>query len=245
MSQDVKHWTSPGPTAAKLGISYGTLNRWRNENYIEWKMLPSGRYKYNASSVCAPIEIQTKKDGDHSKTEKGDRKKVIYCRVSSPPQRPHLENQVRAMQAKYPDHIVIKDIGSGINFKRRGLLTLLDGIVGGTIQEVVVAHRDRLCRFAFDLVEWIAKRHGTRIVVESDPLHTSQASPKSDLVEDLLAIVHVFASRFHGLRKYERAIGKTAQAGEPPKEASEVKLGKRKQAEKATTHEKKAKSRRT
>jgi len=86
--------------------------------------------------------------------------KIAYCRVSSPNQRRDLERQVDAMRSSFPEHRVVTDIGSGINFKRRGLLSVLDAVVRGDVEEVVVAHRDRLCRFAFDLVKWIMHKHG-------------------------------------------------------------------------------------
>ena len=69
------------------------------------------------------------------------------------------------MAEKFPQHLVVEDIGSGINFKRRGLCSLLERVVCGSVSEVVVAHRDRLSRFGFELFEWIFKRFGVKLVV--------------------------------------------------------------------------------
>ena len=75
-------------------------------------------------------------------------------------------------------------------------------------KEVVVSHRDRLARFATELIEWILRLHGTRLVVQHQVLET----PESELVADLLAIVTVFACRSHGRRRYKRpAQGQEAQ----------------------------------
>ena len=108
------------------------------------------------------------------------------------------------MQHRFPSHQIIRDIGSGINFKRKGLLQILDLAYRGALEEVVVAHRDRLCRFAFDLVEWLLRERGVRLVV-LDP--TDASSPSAELADDLLAIVQVFSCRVNGRRKYRRDKG--------------------------------------
>jgi len=74
--------------------------------------------------------------------------------------------------------------------------------MSGHVSEIVVAHRDRLCRFGFELIESIAKKFNCRIVV----LDESQLSPQAELVNDLLSIIHVFSCRVSGLRKYSRQI---------------------------------------
>src|SRR6185312_2996935 len=66
---------------------------------------------------------------------------------------------------KCPDHELIKDIGSGLNWKRKGFTSILERSYQRDIEEVVVTHKDRLCRFAFELVEWIFSKHDTKIVV--------------------------------------------------------------------------------
>lgn len=74
----------------------------------------------------------------------------------------------------------------------------------GNISEVVVTHRDRLCRFGFDLIRLIIEKNGGKLVVLND----LQSSPEKELVSDLISIIHVFACRIHGLLKYTTAISK-------------------------------------
>ena len=100
----------------------------------------------------------------------------------------------------YPEHRIISDVGSGINFKRKGLCRLLELACKGHISEVVVAYRDRLCRFAFELIERVLQMHQVRLVVLNESLDGSQ---QSELVEDLLAIINVFSCRVNGRRKYK------------------------------------------
>ena len=102
-------------------------------------------------------------------------------------------------------------MGSGINFKRKGLRALLERSLRGEQLEVVVAYKDRLARFGYDLLEWLFSRNGGRVVV----LNQVSFSPEQELTKDLLTILHVFTCRLYGLRKYEKAIrDETAQEQE-------------------------------
>jgi predicted site-specific integrase-resolvase len=80
----------------------------------------------------------------------------------------------------------VQDIGSGINFKRAGLQKILECSMRGELEEVMVSHRDRLCRFAFDLIETILTKNGTKLVVLD---RTACKSSSEELAEDVLAII--------------------------------------------------------
>lgn len=127
---------------------------------------------------------------------------VCYCRVSSAKQRNDLARQVAFMRQQFPSADIIQDVGSGLNFKRKGLQSLLQRLLQGDKFTLVVAHRDRLCRFGFQLVEYLFQQNGGEIVV----LDNAELSPQRELTEDLLAILHVFSCRMHGLRRYENQI---------------------------------------
>ncbi|MBD2503878.1 IS607 family transposase [Anabaena azotica] len=127
---------------------------------------------------------------------------VCYCRVSSTKQRDDLGRQIAYMQSLYPEAEIIKDIGSGINFKRKGLQALLDRLSKGDKLTLVVACRDRLARFGFELIEYMVEQNGGQIVVLDNTVHC----PESELTSDLLSILHVFSCRMHGLRKYSKKI---------------------------------------
>jgi predicted site-specific integrase-resolvase len=106
------------------------------------------------------------------------------------------------MQSLYPEAEIIKDIGSGLNFKRKGLRSLLDRLLQGDKFILVVACRDRLARFGFELVQYMVEQNGGQIVVLDKTVH----SPQSELIQDLLSILHLFSYRIHGLRKYSQKI---------------------------------------
>ncbi len=128
---------------------------------------------------------------------------MLYARVSSRKQQDDLERQIRYLRSKEPNAKLISDIASGLNFQRKGLKTILERCLQGDKLTVVVAHRDRLARFGFELIEWLIERNGGQIVVLSKSAH---ASSTDELVQDLLAVLSVFAARMPGLRKYRDEI---------------------------------------
>jgi len=124
--------------------------------------------------------------------------------VSSYKQKDDLDRQIEFMSIRFPEAEVVKDIGSDINFKRKGLKTILESAINGDKLKLVVAHKDRLCRFGFELIEWIIKRNHGEILV----LSKSELSPQTELTQDLLTILRVFSCKMHGLRSYKDKIGK-------------------------------------
>jgi predicted site-specific integrase-resolvase len=141
------------------------------------------------------VSIQSTKTRDNRKT-------ILYARVSSRSQKDDLEQQVQFLLSRYPDAEIIRDIGSGLNFRRKGLHALLDRVLDGTCKYIVVAHKDRLCRFGFDLISWLCGKFKAKILV----LDEKNLSPEQEMVEDVLAVIHVFSCRLYGLRKYKRKI---------------------------------------
>ncbi|MEG3968681.1 IS607 family transposase, partial [Microcoleus sp. T2B6] len=82
------------------------------------------------------------------------------------------------------------------------------------------ASKDRLCRFGFDLISWFAERGGCKILV----LNNSSLSPEREMVEDILAIIHVFSCRLYGLRKYKKQIIEDYDVPSLPKGGDEESL---------------------
>jgi len=82
----------------------------------------------------------------------------IHCRVSPWKQKEDLQRQIGTLQNQFPAHIVFSDIYNGLKYKRPGLTRLLEYVQGGLVNEVVVAHKDRLARFGTELIEWSLKR---------------------------------------------------------------------------------------
>jgi putative resolvase len=176
-----------------LGVSSKTLRVWDKENKIGTTRIPSGARRYNLQDIKNII------GSDPSVKQK---RKICYCRVSSSKQSDDLERQKDFFRQKYPNHELVTDVGSGINWKRKGLQTILDGAMQRNISEVVVAHRDRLCRFAFDLLEWILSRLGVQLLVLDK---NEGESPDTELADDILSIIHVYSCRKMGRRRYNKS----------------------------------------
>ena len=178
----------PSRKAVKyLGVCANTLRKWADEDKIKYIRNPAGQRLYDVSSI---------------EQSSSTCKSYCYCRVSSHKQKDELERQKEFMRKHYPNYEIISDIGSGINFKRKQFLWLLEQASLGNVKEVVVAHRDRLCRFGFELVELFFSKHNVKLMVLDD----SKSSPQTELVTDLLSIITVFSCRIHGLRKYTKTI---------------------------------------
>lgn len=128
---------------------------------------------------------------------------IVYARVSSSQQQADLERQIAYLKTKEPHAEVITVIASGLDSQHKGLRTLLERNLQGDKLTVVVAHRDRLARFGFDLIEWFIERNGGQVVVLSKAPRTS---PTDELLQDLLAILSVFAARMPGIRQYRDQI---------------------------------------
>lgn len=177
---------SPKEMSSKIGVSTNTLSRWAKCGRIQSVKTDGGHNRY-IESVCSTAS----------------KKKYIYARVSSVKQSEDLQRQIAFLQASHPDHEVVKDIGSGLNFKRRGLTSLLDAAFAGNVSEIVVAHRDRLCRFGFDMLKQIFAKLEVSVTVLSDQ---SVQEPTSELADDLLSIITVFTARYYGTRKYRKQV---------------------------------------
>jgi predicted site-specific integrase-resolvase len=108
-------------------------------------------------------------------------------------------NYIKSQRPEYTSYKFVSDVASGINFKRKGLSTILDLCLQGLVGEIVVAHKDRLSRFGFDLLELIVSKCGGTIVVLNNQ---GNKSSEQELSEDLLSIVHIYSCRQMGKRSY-------------------------------------------
>ena len=131
------------------------------------------------------------------------------------------------MRELYPGTQVVTDVAGGLNCKRKGLLSILERLPRGDKLQIVVAHRDRLARFGFELIEWLVQQNGGSVLVLNQP----DASPESELTEDLLTILHTFSCRMHGLRRYWAAIAQDKSLSHDPAEGDAQDLAGRQQVD--------------
>lgn len=125
---------------------------------------------------------------------------IGYCRVSSHNQKDDLERQIENIKlyltAKGQPFEIISDIGSGINCKKKGLQELIKRITQNQVEKVVVLYKDRLLRFGFELIEYIASLYNCEIEI----IDNTEKSEQQELLEDLVQIITVFSCKLQGKR---------------------------------------------
>jgi len=173
-------------------LSINTIRKYVDNGLLESKRTEGGHRLVRIDKQPIVSELEDTHTG----------KSYVYVRVSSYKQRDDLERQRAFMSEKFPEHKIITDIGSGLNWKRKGLRFLLEQSKLGNVQQVVVSNRDRLCRFGFELLEWLFESNETELVV----LEQTTLEPDKTFVQDILAIIHVFSCRQNGKRRYKTTV---------------------------------------
>lgn len=184
---------SIGKFAKIIGKSEQTLRNWDKEGYLKpHHVTPSGYRYYSQEQVDHFLGM--------SNTKPKDRITIGYCRVSSHKQKDDLERQIENVKAymdlKGYNYKIVKDIGSGINYNKKGLNTVIEMVIHHEIDRVVVLYKDRLVRFGYELIENIFKHYG----VEIEVIDSIEKTEEQELVEDLIQIVTVFSCKLQGKR---------------------------------------------
>ena len=160
---------------------------------------------------------------------------IGYCRISNHKQKDDLERQIDNvriyLQAKGQPFEIISDVGSGIDYKKKGLQELIRRISQNQVEKVVVLYKDRLLRFGFELIEYIASLYNCEIEI----IDNTEKSEQQELVEDLVQIITVFSCKLQGKRAnkakklireliQEEADGKSHKSNADTKQCTENKL---------------------
>ena len=181
---------SIGKFAKAVGVTTTTLRRMHESGELIPAHITKGGTRYYSTA-------QLKQLNEVSKEEKIV---IGYCRVSTPSQKDDLETQISNiktyMYAKGYQFEIITDIGSGINYKKKGLQELIKKINNQEISKVVILYKDRLMRFGYELIEYLCEINDIEIEIVD---HTEQ-SKEQELTDDLIQIITVFANRLYGQR---------------------------------------------
>jgi putative resolvase len=191
---------TPALFAKRVGVSVKTLQKWDRIGVLPAKRTITNRRYYTDEDLAAALRLP--------RVPK-ERRTVAYCRVSSQAQKPDLANQRQVLEEFCKQRQIqvdewIMEIGGGLNFKRKQFLQLVDALLEGQGERIVLAHQDRLARFGYQLLVHLCQTHQTELVV----MNTESLSPEQELVQDLITITHCFSSRLYGLRNYRKALKK-------------------------------------
>ena len=181
-----------GEAAKMIGVTTQTLRDWDRIGKLKPHHVAESGYRYYSQELINQIIGIRNRNID---------KKVIgYCRVSSKKQKDDLERQIENVSkyliAQGKPYEIISDVGSGINYNKDGLHELIQKITSNQVSKVVVMYKDRLLRFGFDLLEYIASLYDCKIEV----IDNTEKTEQEELVEDLVQIITVFSSNLQGKR---------------------------------------------
>ena len=206
----------PKEACQLLSISYSTLLRWIREGKIRAVTTEGGKYRVPYSEIKKYLE------------RREETRAVIYARVSSADQKEDLERQINyltnyATAKGYKVIEVLKDIASGLNTQRKGLLKLFKLVEERSVDVVLITYKDRLTRFGFEYIKEFFSTMGVKIevVFGEEPKDATQ-----ELVEDLIPIITSFAGKIYGMRSHKKTVlvqGVKKLIGELSGEGSEVK----------------------
>ena len=181
--------------AKELGVSVDTLRRWEASGKIEVERTPNGHRRFDLAKL---------RGVSPRKANIGTRLTLAYARVSSSDQKEDLIRQIGMLESFCAvngwTHEVIKDLGSGLNYNKRGLRQLINRICSGEVGRLVITHKDRLLRFGSELVFSLCEHYATEVVIINA---SEDASFEEELVKDVLEIITVFSARLYGSRSHK------------------------------------------
>lgn len=203
------HYVKGKKASEIIGVHQRTLYNWEKSGLIETIRTTGNMRLYNVEKYIKEkecIEENLKNNTVCENLEKLDKFKeklnICYVRVSSNSQKDDLERQKLAMVKLYPKYLIIEDIGSGLNLNKRGIKKIITLAIDGKINELVVAYKDRLTRFGFELIEELITKYSKgKIIILNEK---DQIEPEEELVKDVMSIMNVYVAKMNGLRKYNK-----------------------------------------
>ena len=179
-----------------LQITRPTLTKYVKEGLIEVTTLPNGRYDYSKESVYKIFNKGIK------------RKTYIYARVSTTKQKKDLENQIDMLKQfcfsnGYEVSKVYSDIDSGISFeKRKDFFKMLDDMISGKVERVIISYKDRLPRVGYELFYYLFKKYNCEIIVMSEV--GSKKLDSEEIFEEIISLLHCYSMRLYSKRKAQK-----------------------------------------
>jgi len=176
---------SVGEVAELKAVSVDTVRRWEKEGKIKSIRTDGGHRRYKLSDFV----------------EQKLGKTIAYARVSSHDQKADLDRQDAVLSAycvsKGWNFEVVRDLGSGMNYRKKGLNKLITALLDGEVARLVINHKDRLLRFGSELIFAICEYHDVEVIILNKK---EDATFEEDLASDVLEIITVFSARLYESR---------------------------------------------
>jgi putative resolvase len=185
--------------AKELGVSTDTLRRWDKSGKLVADRTVAGHRRYDLDQL---LRIQNKKQLPSARIT------ICYARVSTSEQKADLQRQVNLLQsfceAKGWQPQVIQDLGSGLNYNKRGLRELIKLVLAGSVERIVVSHKDRLLRFGAEIIFQICEAFNTQVIIITR--NDEKIAFEEELAQDVLEIITVFSAKLYGSRSKKNKI---------------------------------------
>ena len=175
-----------------LNIHYNTLQNLVKRKEIEYVIVGRKR-SYNLNKYIRDNNIQINK-----------KENICYCRVSSKKQSEDLEKQIEYMRNLYPNYRIISDIGSGLNFNRKGLIEIINMAINSKLENIIIAYKDRLAKLGYELIEYIIKNYSNGKITIINK--TEESTPLEEVSKDIISIMNIYVAKVNGMRKYKKPI---------------------------------------
>lgn len=201
-------YISIGKVARMIGVSATTLRRWdKAKTFSSDFKTVGGHRRYQLSKILAfqNNELIFEMGSEEESERRSKVPQVItYARVSSSKQREDLQRQQQRLQefVTEKDWKLVKqykDIGSGLNDKRKGFLQMVRDIPVLQPEFLVVNYSDRLARFGLELLKTICNIFSTQIVIVSSS--QTELSFETQLVNDIVAVLYSFSGKLYRSRR--------------------------------------------
>lgn len=188
---------SIGQAAKLLGVHVQTLRNWEKSGKLKPDSIsPGGTRRYNQEKI---LQLTGK---ELPNIEKDERITIAYARVSSHDQKADLQRQAQVLELYCAEHgykyELITDLGSGMNYYKKGLTALINKILENNVRRLILTHKDRLLRFGAELIFSICEAKEVEVVILNKG--EEKASFEEDLAKDVLEIITVFSARLYGSR---------------------------------------------
>ena len=188
----MKRLITIGEASDILGVSISTLRRWDKDGRLKPEKTASGHRRYDISKLKPDLFRDSVLE---------NRKTIAYARVSSHEQKDDLERQKQVLELYCARQgwtfEIISDLGSGMNYHKKGLKRLLNDILSEKVGRIVIAHKDRLLRFGAELIFAVCEAKQVEVVILNQGEDTTF---EEDLAKDVLEIITVFSARLYGAR---------------------------------------------
>ena len=176
--------------AELLGVSTRTLLRWEEQGKLQPTRTSGGHRRYDLTELLG--------------TKNNSSLTVGYARCSSNDQKDDLKRQVLVLESYCSSHgwnfEIIQDLGSGMNYRKKGLIRLIKLITTYQVERLILTHKDRLLRFGSDLIFYLCQQFGTEVIIIN---RSEDSTFEEDLTKDVLEIITVFSARLYGSRSHK------------------------------------------